>query len=242
MITKILLASLLLPLSALAGTREDVTRIRALLPAGADVAQIRAAMLAGSSEAEALAAGAKNYLIRDINGDGLADILVISEVNPSYVDDNNQPCHEDQADCYLNHGQRALFFFAGAADGSFGLVFANDRMVRTADEGGVWGDPLEGLGLRKNGSITLDVYGGSAWRWSYTDVMQFRDGHLYLIGQDSATMWTGDLRNDTKSINFITGEVIETHQKNADAPTRTKKYKIKRQPLVKVADYAGSAE
>lgn len=237
----LIVLSLIAPLAASASVMDDVAKIRSLLPAGNDLAQVQTAILHGSPELEAIEMAKTNYLVRDFNKDGNADLLVISEENPHLENyETNQPCKSvEEENCYIVYGKRALRFYQGQKDGSILPVFTNDKMVRGGDEGGVFGDPLEGLQIRANGSITLSVYGGSAWRWSYTDVMQFRKNEFYVVGQDSYYGWTGDLRADTKSVNLITGDVIETHQKHGDAPVRKKRYKIAVKPLVKVSDYLG---
>jgi hypothetical protein len=215
------------PLAAAASTADDVARIRALLPVDHDIAQLQDQLMRGSSEADAFEQIKPNYIIRDINGDGLPDVLVISEENPQIVSGSTV------------YGKRSLMFFVGQKDGSVKLSFANDKMIMGADEGGTFGDPLNGLTLRKNGTITSNVYGGSAWRWAYTDTMQFRHGDLYIIGLDSYAGWTGDLRSDTVSQDLLTGQVIKTHAKNGDSPEHVKKYRVPVKPLIKVADYPG---
>lgn len=241
MLKKSLFALLLFtPAMAFASAEDDIARIRPLLPAGHDVAQIHENVLRGGDAREAIQAGAGNYVLRDLNGDGLEDLLVISEENPTLQNwETNQPCEKlEYGTCDIAYGKRTMRFFTGTRDGGFTPVFANDGFVRGADEGGVFGDPLQGFQVRKNGTISYSVYGGSAWRWGYSEVIQFRKGQLYVIGQDSETMWTGDLRSDTKSINLLTGEVKETHQKDGDAPVRTKRYRINVKPLL-LAKYKG---
>lgn len=237
--------ALIAPASAFASVAEDITLIRGLLAPGTDVAQIQAAVIQGTDPVEAMDFGAKNYLIRDINGDRLADILVIVEQNPSLIDYESaepKPCETyEPGRCWVEYKGRSLDLFLGQAGGGFALAFSNDKMVMGGDEGGVFGDPLEGFEERKSGAIALHVYGGSAWRWSFTDVMQFRNGDFYVIGQDSYHGFTGDLRSDTKSVNLITGRVVETSQKDGDAPVRTRRYKIAVKPLVRVADYISQA-
>src|SRR5262249_12020763 len=112
-VSKILLASLLAPLSALASIDQDIARIRPLLPPGTDVGQIQACFLHGASPAEALAAAKANYLIRDLNGDGRPDLLVISEEQPRLEDyKTNQPCaSESLPDCMMIYGKRSLHLF-----------------------------------------------------------------------------------------------------------------------------------
>lgn len=235
-----------LPLAAAAApnVEQDLAVIRPLLPAGQDVAQIQALVLRGFSDREALEAGAANYVLRDLNGDGLEDLLVISEEKPILQNwETDQPCESTgEEKCSVVYGKRALHFFLGQAGGGFKLSFTNDKFVLGGDEGGIFGDPLQGFAVRPNGTISYSVYGGSSWRWSYAEVIQFRKGALHVIGQDSYYGWTGDLRSDTKSVNLLTGEVKETHQKDGDAPVRTKRYRVAVKALPKLATYTGQQE
>ena len=50
---------------------------------------------------------------------------------------------------------------------------------RRADEGGVWGDPFEGLTI-ENGVLTIRLYGGNAWRWGYQYQFQCNGDELLL--------------------------------------------------------------
>jgi len=232
--------SLVSQLVGFTSTAEDVARIRPLLPAGSDIAQIQASVIVGGDATEALRHGSKNYLIRDMNGDGVSDILVIAEVNPTLESrEESAPCTGvyDSTKCSVSYGQRSLNLYLGQTDGSFRLDFANTRIVLDGNEGGAWGDPLDGLYVTPTGAIKLGHSGGSSDRWGYTEVMQFRGGQFVVIGQDRNTISTQDLRGDSKSINFITGQVMETHGKEAEASKRTRRYRIAVKPLVKVADY-----
>jgi hypothetical protein len=239
----LVLVSILAPLTAgAADVAQEIAYVRTLLPLGQDIAQVQAQLLRGATEAEAFEAARANYVLRDVTGDGLIDLLVISEPLPQIVNYNtNQPCKSvSESQCTMVYGRRELHFFVGDAQGRLTLNFTNKDMVLAGDEGGVFGDPLNGLSVRKSGAIALSVYGGSAWRWGFTDVMQFRDGDLKLIGQDSYEGWTGDGRSEASSTNLITGEVVETSAKNGDAKEIVKRYHVARKPLVNIRDYKNS--
>lgn len=91
----------------------------------------------------------------DLNGDGKQDfILVLEKENPA----------RDQYDLPAN--QRPLLILARGADGKLTLAKRNERVVLCSQCGGVFGDPFEGIEARRN-TFTVDLYGGSAWRWKY---------------------------------------------------------------------------
>ncbi|MFL5785365.1 MAG: hypothetical protein ACJ76H_12180 [Bacteriovoracaceae bacterium] len=240
MLKKFVLATVALS-SLAAFASDDTILVKSLLPEGQDIAQV--ALARGNSSAQELEELAKsNYIITDINKDGVKDILVIAEEAATYRNYNTDlPCQEGTDDCMTIHGERYLNLYLGKNDGSFELNFSNSNIPFTADEGGQMGDPLGGLELRANGSITISHFGGSAWKWSYKDTFQFRQGDFYVIGQDSAGN-NPMMGGDTKSIDLLTGQVVETTQKNGDSPVKTKRYKIKVKPLVRVADYKGQQE
>ncbi|RYZ94915.1 MAG: hypothetical protein EOP11_25705, partial [Proteobacteria bacterium] len=179
MIKTILLSlTLLAPFTAHAGIVEDLSRIRGLLPEGSDVAQIQSSILQGVLPREAEENGQRNYVFQDFNRDGIEDLLVISEKNPTLHNwETDKDCEStSETYCVVQYGQRAIHFFVGEAGGALRQVFVNDKYVRNGDEGGVMGDPLYGFSANKNGTVTLNVSGGSAWRWGFSDVIQFRKG------------------------------------------------------------------
>jgi hypothetical protein len=240
MLKKIAVATIALSSFAVFASSETQL-VRSLLPDGQDIAQIALAR-GNSSESEIDELARSNYIITDINKDGVKDVLVISEEAATYRNYRTDlPCQEGTDECMTIHGERYLNLFLGKTDGSFELSFSNADIPFTADEGGQMGDPLVGLELHQNGAISITNSGGSAWKWSYKDTFQFRKGDFYVIGQDSVGN-NPMMGGDTKSIDLLTGQVVETHQKDGDSPVKTKRYKIKVKPLVRVADYKGQNE
>ena len=137
----------------------DIELVKSLLPKGEIIAQTKASEEGAES----------NFIVADLNQDGLEDVLVISEEQDAEFPD------------------RFLKLYLGAKNGTLKLQFSNADVVRTSDEGGVFGDPLSGLELKKNGAVTLSHFGGSAWKWAYKDTFQFRKGNFVVIGQDRVT-------------------------------------------------------
>lgn len=215
----------------------QVAAIRRLLPAGTDIAQTAALRLNGGSAEGDLQLAKTNILIRDFDGNGVSDAVVLVEANPKLLTDYDEtkPCdHVDyDTNCYMLYGPRKMSIYM---NGETVPSFENEKMVLGADEGGVWGDPLESLTVNKKGSLMLSFYGGSSWRWGMTYTIQFRNNGFYLVGYTDNNGWTGDLRWDTSDTNFLTGLVIKTHQKDGDSPVRTTKTRIAVKPLVALKD------
>ncbi len=242
MVKQLLLATLsLLTFSARASIEDEMRLIEGLLPKNQDIAQVAIAKVRGASIQELEEIGAQNYIIADINNDGADDILVIAEVKPKIENyETNKPCvlFDESPECQIIGGERSLLFYVGKND-SYIQNFINADIVRTADEGGVLGDPLQGLSMKSSGEITLSQYGGSAWSWGLKDTFLFYKNDLYVIGHDSSNSYSGDKRENTKSINLTSGKVVETIQKDGDSPVITKRSRIKVQPLIRAALYRG---
>jgi hypothetical protein len=92
----------------------------------------------------------------DLNVDGRKDyVLVTSE----FVAEN--AAWEEGA------GERSVFILIREADRSLRLAGRNDLVVLCKNCGGVFGDPFAGVRVQGT-SFTVDNYGGSNDRWSYS--------------------------------------------------------------------------
>ena len=58
------------------------------------------------------------------------------------------------------------------------------NVIRTRDEGGVYGDPYQPL-TAEGTSFTTHAYGGSAWRWSEHYTYTYREGEWWLASSES---------------------------------------------------------
>lgn len=235
-----LVLALIAPLtSKAANLAQEINYVRTFLPAGQDIAQLQFQLMNKATLIEAMQAAQNNYVLRDITGDGIKDLLVISEPKPVYKNAvTGELCQsEEEQGCWREFGRRELHFFIGDAKGRLQWSFTNDRMVLAADEGGVYGDPLEGFSVRKSGAIALKVFGGSAQKWGFTDVMQFRNGELKVIGFDDLQVngVTGSMAE--VSTNYITGEVDETFQEFDEGPVKERHYRVAVKPLELVRKY-----
>lgn len=221
---------LFISLSAFAHN-SDFQKIRSLLPKGQDIANVKKAELRGVKDLSALAKIASDYYIAaDINKDGHTDYLVISEADPT--------CDSPECDRF-NHNDRTINFYTGTSSGSFETKFINKGYVLRADDGGMMGDPLRKLELKKNGSITLSFFGGSADRWEKSDTFAFRDGELKVVGHDSNNYSSTLADMDVESINFITGVTITKKRKNGMSKVNTNKVQVKPSQLQSLATYKG---
>lgn len=237
---KMILALIALSLgySARADITSELPLLRRLAPAGYDVAMIQAARLIGASESDAVLAAEFNFARHDFTKDGIEDLVVIFEAQPTVADRNGAPCAQVnwEVGCDVVYGERVMQFFAGDRHGGFTKISENRAMILRGDEGGVWGEPLAGLHLNSKGSVVLSFYGGSAWRWGNDYTFQYRGDDLYLVGTDTVESWNGDGRFESTSINLITGRRVDSWSAGLDAPTHSKVSRVPVLPLQRLGD------
>ncbi len=90
----------------------------------------------------------------DLNGDGTRDYILVVE--------NAKAAGGERVD-----NKRSLLILTSDSSGRLKLVKTNDKVVYCRSCGGVFGDPFANLTARQS-SFTIDNYGGSNWRWSYS--------------------------------------------------------------------------
>ena len=113
----------------------------------------------------------------DLNGDGVEDYAAIIEA----PEGENQPenaCEGEEG--YSEAPTRRLVIALDEA-GTLKVAADEPRVILRRDEGGVFGDPLEGLGIER-GAVVISHYGGSRWRWGNTLRFRLDDGEWRLIG------------------------------------------------------------
>lgn len=105
----------------------------------------------------------------DFNEDGITDYVGVLEVAPIDIG----------GDWMYQLTPRILFAIASDATDEYRLDFQDVNLIRTSEEGGIFGDPY--LPLTAEGTaFTTHTYGGSAWRWSEDYTYTYREGIWYL--------------------------------------------------------------
>ena len=223
---------------AFASTADDLAMIRPLIPSGYDIAQAQLLQLKGMNASVIESAVSTNYLLRDFNGDGVQDVMMIIEKNPTLENfDKKAPCdrYDWNNGCSIVYGERILQVYLGLKDGGYKLFVSNEKIVLNGDDGGAFGDPLNGLAATKKGSVRLEVYGGSSWRWRHVDTIQYRGDDFYIVGQTDSGLHTAEPETTSsfKDVNLITGEMISYEHSSHNAA----KTKIPVKPLVKLRNF-----
>lgn len=96
----------------------------------------------------------------DLNGDGIADLAITGLEEAAYGE------YEDE---------RKVYLFLKLTDGSLRPLTPVDTLE--PHSGGVYGDPYEGI-LITDGKLMVKVYGGSSWRWGFTDIYEYENGEM----------------------------------------------------------------
>lgn len=134
----------------------------------------------------------------DLNNDNLKDIAAVIEYTVEHKSDKEwfgQP--------------RILFIIFQNNDGTYKLSIQSSEVILSADMGGVYGDPFAGIKYSR-GSIVISSYGGSVWRWGFTNRYRFQNDGWYLIGMTELSEYIHTGESETIDTNCLTGEQIVT--------------------------------
>lgn len=78
--------------------------------------------------------------------------------------------------------------------------------ILKSDEGGIMGDPFNGIDIEK-GILMINVAGGSSWKWSEGDKYRFQNNEFELIGYSSTSGKTCQYW-ESFDFNLSTGKII----------------------------------
>lgn len=166
--------------------------------------------------------------VGDLNKDGINDIAVVIEEDKKA--ENEAP-------------RRALLIAFGNKDNTYTLSTIAENAILKADEGGIWGDPLEGISIDR-GSVLIKFYGGSNWRWYRTYRFRFQNNDWYLIGATLGSYFTGTTtidNADEEDYNLLTGDFIIKKADEKGNMKITKGNRGKRK-LLKLKDFIANSD
>lgn len=84
--------------------------------------------------------------------------------------------------------------------------FSSTSAILKDGDGGMMGDPFEGLEV-KDGILQIRFFGGSSWKWSYTDKYRFQNNRFELIGYTHAYFKLCEYW-ETSDYNLVTGKFV----------------------------------
>lgn len=148
----------------------------------------------------------------DLNKDGINDIAFVIE-GISKTKEEAPP--------------RVLLIAFGTKDHTYILSVKAEHAILRSDEGGVWPDPFTKISIDR-GSIIIDFYGGSNYRWYGKYRFRYQDNDWYLIGATIGSYFTGTTTQenaDEDDYNLLTGDIItrKTDEKDRNSSHTTKR-------------------
>lgn len=161
--------------------------------------------------------------IGDLNADGIPDVAAVIERN-----------EDPECEC----APRSLLLAFGRQDNTLELSIISDEVVLAADEGGVYGDPFDGIVIER-GTLLVSDYGGSNWRWYNRLRFRYQDEAWCLIGYTTGSYFTGTTEYedaDEEDYNLLTGDYI-IRQTNEEGEVITTKGNRGRKELVKLGEF-----
>jgi hypothetical protein len=69
-------------------------------------------------------------------------------------------------------------------NGKWTILEKSTNAILQSNGGGMMGDPYQDTQIQK-GVLMITQAGGSSWKWGYTDIYRFQNGHFELIGYES---------------------------------------------------------
>jgi hypothetical protein len=147
----------------------------------------------------------------DLNGDEIDDAAIVM-TKPEVMEN----------DTLKESSKRFLVLVFG--DGSqFKRTAFSDEAALDKDEGGAMGDPFQDLKIEK-GIVTINYYGGSAWRWGVTERYRWQQNRWMLIGAtyESFHATEPDETGSVTDTNLSTGFVHRTDADIEDVNGRKK--------------------
>ena len=90
-------------------------------------------------------------------------------------------------------------------NGKWTILEKSRNAILDSDSGGMMGDPYVGTTI-KNGLLIINHFGGSSWKWGFTDKYRYQNGNFELIGYTSEGGRPGDFWT-TVDFNLSTGQI-----------------------------------
>ena len=154
----------------------------------------------------------------DLNGDGFEEFIAAIET-PNVVE---------------NARERLVVIFQKQHE-KWSLWKSSSACILNGEEGGVYGDPFEGIGIQDQ-MLHISHYGGSNWRWWVEDSYRF-DGQDVILSKhssysgslcDEKIEWTIDLTNGVAQCSYSLEECPEGFGNNGhlDSIPKTEEFEI----------------
>ncbi|HPU42556.1 MAG TPA: hypothetical protein PKY26_09185 [Acetivibrio clariflavus] len=137
---------------------------------------------------------------------------------------------------------RSLLIAFRNSDNTYSLSIKSDKAIMLRNQGGVFGDPFQDIKIER-GTLLLEFYGGSNYRWYLYYRFKYQDDGWYLIGVTKGSYFTGTATMETadeEDYNLLTGDY--TIKKYEDGQLKTTKGNRGKRPLVNLKDFVPGEE
>lgn len=137
-----------------------------------------------------------DYETGDLNGDGRKDVaLVLKQKNEDTLE--------------MGDAQRPLLLLTRQPNGKLKQAIRCDSFILCRQCGGIFGDPYEGITIGKN-SITINFYGGSAWRWGMEYLFKYNDAKKNWMLEKETEIYYHNANPDKIKTTVYTREELGT--------------------------------
>jgi hypothetical protein len=163
----------------------------------------------------------------DLNKDGISDVAMIIEKDTKEIEQKN----------------RSILIAFGNKDSTYTLSVISKNPILQANEGGIFGDPLESIAIDK-GTLLIKHYGGSNWRWYKSHRFRYQDNAFYLIGATEGSYNSGTTlpeNADEEDYNLLTGD-FTIRKADSNGVLQTTKGNRGKKPLVKLDEFKPQSE
>ena len=171
----------------------------------------------------------------DLNRDGRPDAALVLR---SLAENDTVAAAAEETD--VESQPRHLIIVLGTP-GGYTLAAQTDKAALCNDCGGMYGDPFEGIEIKK-GVLSLSHYGGSSWRWGITTKYRYQTGRFYLIGERRVSYRNngpcGESEWELHETNFVTGDYREEKDSPNCRPLLRKRGHHQPTSLRRLVDYA----
>jgi len=144
----------------------------------------------------------------DLNNDRLEDLVLVLEFKDAihevraYGDSDTEIIKEFQK-------PRILAIYFKNAQHQYVFALQNNNFILRAKEGGVYGDPYQGISIANN-TLNLNFVGGSNWRWKLDYHFKYQRHDWILVAAKNRYYHNTSGELDEKNYDFITKKVSAT--------------------------------
>jgi hypothetical protein len=164
----------------------------------------------------------------DINNDKLVDYVLVCK-SKKEGEDGGLP--------------RPIFLILQDASKKYKVVKKSEKIIMCAGCGGMMGDPFSGIEINRDGTFSIQHYGGSSWRWSKDATFRFDNAknNWVLTSEKTITFHASEPEKTTREYSipeneFLAPKTFDTYTGEDEAPASNWKVKSEKAFFYNQAD------